>query len=53
MFDFLRKCTQITQPIGVRERAPKTFPRIEGLDDIKEMMLRALLVRSGDFQSFV
>lgn len=42
MFDFLKKCTQITQPVGVRERALKTFSRIEGLDDIKEMMLRAL-----------
>ena len=28
--------------VGVRERALKTFSRIEGLDDIKEMMLRAL-----------
>jgi hypothetical protein len=39
MFDFLR---QITQPIRVRERALKTFSGIEGLYDIKEMMLRAL-----------
>ena len=33
---------QIEEPIGVRERALKIFSRIEGLDDIKEMMLRAL-----------
>ena len=28
--------------MNVRERALKVFSRIEGLDDIKEMMLRAL-----------
>jgi holliday junction DNA helicase RuvB len=39
MFSFLK---QIMQPIGVRERALKIFSGIEGLDDIKEMLLRAL-----------
>jgi Holliday junction DNA helicase RuvB len=42
MFDFLRKCIQVEEPVGIRERALRTFSRIEGLDDIKEMMLRAL-----------
>jgi hypothetical protein len=42
MFNFLKKCTQIAEPVGVGERALKIFSRIEGLDDIKEMMLRAL-----------
>jgi Holliday junction DNA helicase RuvB len=42
MFDFLRKCMQVSESKGVRERALKTFSRIEGLDDIKEMILRAL-----------
>jgi holliday junction DNA helicase RuvB len=28
--------------LSIRERALKVFSRIEGLDDIKEMMLRAL-----------
>src|ERR1041385_261442 len=42
MFDFLKKCIQIEESKGVRERALKTFSRIEGLDDIKEMLLRAL-----------
>jgi hypothetical protein len=42
MFNLLKKCMQIEEPIGVRERALKIFSRIEGLDDIKEMMLRAL-----------
>src|ERR687884_1711772 len=42
MFSFLKKCIQIEEPKGVRERALKTFSRIEGLDDIKEMLLRAL-----------
>src|ERR687883_2168245 len=31
-----------SEPLSVRERALKAFSRIEGLDDIKEMMLRAL-----------
>jgi holliday junction DNA helicase RuvB len=39
VFSFLK---QIMQPIGVRERALKIFSGIEGLDDIKEMLLRAL-----------
>jgi hypothetical protein len=30
------------QLLSVRERAIKVFSKIEGLDDIKEMMLRAL-----------
>ena len=31
-----------SEPLSVRDRALKVFSRIEGLDDIKEMMLRAL-----------
>ena len=43
MFSFLKKCTQrVHEPLTVRERALKVFSNIEGLDDIKEMMLRAL-----------
>src|ERR671926_74105 len=42
MFSFLKKCIQIEEPESVRERALKTFSRIEGLDDTKEMLLRAL-----------
>jgi MoxR-like ATPase len=46
MFSFLKKCTQrvyeIPEPLTVRERAIKVFSDIEGLDDIKEIMLRAL-----------
>ena len=42
MFSFLKKCIQIREPKSVRERALKTFSRIEGLDDTKEMLLRAL-----------
>jgi len=42
MFSFLKKCTQIHEPLSVRERALKVFSNIGGLDDIKEMMLRAL-----------
>jgi holliday junction DNA helicase RuvB len=42
MFNFLKKCIQIEEPKSFRERALKTFSRIEGLDDIKEMLLRAL-----------
>jgi hypothetical protein len=46
MFDFLKKhkpqdVYEIPEPEGVRERALRVFSRIEGLDDIKEMMLRA------------
>jgi hypothetical protein len=36
---FIRRATE---PLSVRERALKVFSNIEGLDDIKEMMLRAL-----------
>ena len=52
MFDFLKKHKPqdlhiIPEPqqelkLSVRERALNTFSNIEGLDDIKEMMLRAL-----------
>src|ERR687886_975819 len=42
MFSFLKKCIQIEPPKSVRERSLKIFSGIEGLDDIKEMMLRAL-----------
>jgi MoxR-like ATPase len=47
MFNFLKKhksqeAYEIYESLGVRERALKVFSRIEGLDDIKEMMLRAL-----------
>jgi replication-associated recombination protein RarA len=45
MFSFLKKLRpqdQISQHESVRERALKVFSNIEGLDDIKEMMLRAL-----------
>jgi hypothetical protein len=45
MFNFLKKhkaVYEIAEPSGVRERALKVFSKIEGLDDIKEMMLRAL-----------
>jgi MoxR-like ATPase len=45
MFDFIKKLKtvyEIPEPLGVRERAFKVFSKIEGLDDIKEMMLRAL-----------
>ena len=42
MFSFLKKCIQIEEPKSVRERAIRTFSGIEGLDDIKEMLLRAL-----------
>jgi Holliday junction resolvasome RuvABC ATP-dependent DNA helicase subunit len=42
MFGFLKKCIQIEEPKSARERAIRTFSRIEGLDDVKEMLLRAL-----------
>jgi MoxR-like ATPase len=52
MFDFLKRhkaqaISEISEPqqelkLSVRQRALNTFSRIEGLDDIKEMMLRAL-----------
>jgi Holliday junction DNA helicase RuvB len=46
VFGFIKKLKtvyEIPEPLSVRERALKVFSRIEGLDDIKEMMLRALL----------
>jgi holliday junction DNA helicase RuvB len=45
MFSFLKRHRpqeQFYEPEPVRERAMKLFSQIEGLDDIKEMMLRAL-----------
>ncbi|HJT47951.1 MAG TPA: AAA family ATPase [Nitrososphaeraceae archaeon] len=45
MFSFLKKLKpmyEIPEPLSVRERALKIFSKIEGLDDIKEMLLRAL-----------
>jgi hypothetical protein len=47
MFDFLKKHKsqaeyEIPEPLGVRERALRVLSKIEGLDDIKEMILRAL-----------
>jgi holliday junction DNA helicase RuvB len=45
MFDFIKKLKtgyEIPEPLSVRERAIKLFSNIEGMDDIKEMMLRAL-----------
>jgi MoxR-like ATPase len=45
MFDFIKKLKtvyEIPEPLSVRGRAIKVFSNIEGLDDIKEMMLRAL-----------
>ena len=47
MFNFLKKYKPQAESeqvlnLGVRERALKVFSKIEGLDDIKEMMLRAL-----------
>jgi Holliday junction resolvasome RuvABC ATP-dependent DNA helicase subunit len=44
MFDFVKKLKTVyeVEPLSVRERALKVFSTIEGLDDIKEMMLRAL-----------
>ena len=41
MFSFLKKL-KLPEPEPVRERAIQVFSKIEGLDDIKEMMLRAL-----------
>jgi MoxR-like ATPase len=44
MFSFLKKLQQaeLEQQLTVRERALKVFSKIEGMDDVKEMMLRAL-----------
>jgi hypothetical protein len=42
MFSFIKKLYEVPEPLSVRERALKIFSRIEGLDDIKKIMLRAL-----------
>ena len=45
MFDFLKKLkpqTELEQQLTIRAQALRVFEKIEGLDDIKEMMLRAL-----------
>jgi len=45
MFDFIKKLKtvyEIPEPLSVRERALKVFAKVEGMDDIKEMMMRAL-----------
>ncbi|MFL6396311.1 MAG: AAA family ATPase, partial [Nitrososphaeraceae archaeon] len=45
MFDFIKKLKTVCEipvPLSVRERALRVFSNIEGLDDIKEMILRAL-----------
>ena len=46
MFGFIKKLKtvyEVPEPLSIRDRAFKVFSRIEGLDDIKEMTLRALL----------
>src|SRR5918911_2968201 len=44
MLGFIKKLKppELEQQLSVRERAIQVFSKIEGLDDIKEMMLRAL-----------
>ena len=45
MFNFFKKHepqAEYEQVLSVRERAIKVFSRIEGVEDIKEMILRAL-----------
>ena len=44
MFNFLRRLAtpELHQQLSIGERAIQVFSDIEGLDDIKEMMLRAL-----------
>jgi Holliday junction DNA helicase RuvB len=45
MFGFIKKLRtvyEIPEPLSARERALKVFSNIEGLDDVEEMMLRAL-----------
>ena len=44
MLNFLRRLAipELHQQLSIRERAIQVFSDIEGLDDIKEMMLRAL-----------
>jgi hypothetical protein len=44
MFDFIRKLKtvyEVPEPLSIREQALKVFSSIEGMDDIKEMILRA------------
>jgi holliday junction DNA helicase RuvB len=46
MFGFIKKLRtvyEIPEPLSIREQSLKVFSNIEGLDDIKEMTLRALL----------
>jgi len=53
MFSFLKRHKpqdefyETEQQLTVRERAIKIFSKIEGLDDVKEMMLRALESSEG------
>ena len=44
MFNFLRKLAtpELHEQLSIRERAIQVFSNIQGLDDVKEMMLRAL-----------
>jgi hypothetical protein len=44
MFGFIKKLKppELEQQLSVRERALTVFSNIQGLDDIKEMMLRAV-----------
>ena len=44
MFNFLRRLAtpELHQQLSIREQAIQVFTNIDGLDDIKEMMLRAL-----------
>jgi replication-associated recombination protein RarA len=45
MFGILKKLKTVyetPEPLSVRERSLRVFSKIEGLDDIKEMLLRAL-----------
>ncbi len=44
MVGFIKKLKppELEQQLSIRERALKVFSNIQGLDDVKEMMLRAL-----------
>ncbi len=44
MFGFIKKLkpSELEQQLSIRERALKVFSNIQGLDDVKQMMLRAL-----------
>jgi hypothetical protein len=45
MYGFIKKLKtvyDVPEPLSVRERALRIFSNIEGLEDIKEMLLRAL-----------